>query len=241
VLAPVEALQLQAHQWNIELDPARLRSLSLYADLLANYNLANVIGTRERDKIVLDHLIDALSCYLLEDVHCRSSLIDVGSGAGLPGIPLSIIRPELKVTLLEATQKKVRFLQYAREILCLPNVNVLHGRAEEVARTEYRGTFELATARALAALPVLLEYCGPLVGVGGLIIAMKGHLPEEELSQGVTAAGTLRLKLRDVRQVEFCSQLPPKERSLAVFYKSAVTPSSFPRRPGLAKKRPLGT
>ncbi len=240
MLTAVELLGQQARHWRIELDSTSLHSLSLYADILANYKLANVIGTRERDKIVLDHLIDALSCYVLDDVRCRRSLIDVGSGAGLPGIPLSIIRPELKVTLLEATQKKVRFLQHAREILRLPNLEVLHGRAEEVARTKHREAYDLATARALAALPVVLEYCGPLVGVGGVIIAMKGHLSEKELFQGATAARELRLKLREVRKVEFCSQLPAKERSLAVYDKPAATPRSFPRQPGIAKKRPLG-
>jgi len=240
VLTPVELLGLQARDWGLELDSARLQSLSAYANLLASYKLGNVIGTKEREKIVLEHLVDALSCCLLEDLYQGGSLIDVGSGAGLPGIPLSIAQPELQVTLLEATEKKVSFLRHAREICSLPNVQILHARVEEVPRKTYNEAFNLATARALASLPVVLEYCAPLINVRGTIIAMKGLLPEQELFEGVVAAGELRLKLREVRQVEFRSQMPLKERALAVFDKPTTTPSRFPRRVGLAKKRPLG-
>lgn len=241
VLTAIELLELQAWEWGLGLDPPQLRALSRYADLLADYNLANVIGTRNPDKIVLEHVIDALSCHHIEDLYRRSSLIDIGSGAGLPGIPLSITRPDLKVTLLEATAKKVRFLRYIRETLNLSNLEVLHARAEEVAKKAYKEAFNLATARALAALPVVLEYCAPFIGVGGTIIAMKGHLRDEELACGVTAACELQLTLREVRQVEWHPQLPSKERWLAVFDKPSSTPSRFPRRVGLAKKRPLGT
>ena len=240
MLTPVELLGLQVRDWGLELDSARLQSLSTYANLLASYKLANVIGTKEREKIVLEHLVDALSCCLLEDLYQGGSLIDVGSGAGLPGIPLSIARPELQVTLLEATEKKVSFLRHAREILSLPNVQILHARVEEVARKTYNEAFNLATARALASLPVVLEYCAPLINVRGTIIAMKGRLPEQELFEGVAAARELRLKLREIRQVEFRSNLRLKERALAVFDKPTTTPSRFPRREGLAKKRPLG-
>lgn len=240
MLTPVELLQSQASDWGLELDSAQLHSLSAYAHLLASYKLANVIGTKEREKIVLEHLVDALSCCLLEDLYQGGSLIDVGSGAGLPGIPLSIARPELQVTLLEATKKKVSFLQHVRESLSLPNLEILHARVEEVAKETYNEAFDLATARALAALPVVLEYCAPLINVGGTIIAMKGRLSEQELFQGVEAARELQLKLREIQQVEFCPQSSLKERSLAVFDKPTATPSRFPRRVGLAKKRPLG-
>jgi 16S rRNA (guanine527-N7)-methyltransferase len=240
MLTAIELLGLQASDWGVELDSAQLRSLSVYADLLAGYKLANVLGTKERDKIVLEHLLDALSCCLLEDLYQGSSLIDVGSGAGLPGIPLAIARPELKVTLLEATKKKVGFLLYAREILSLSNLEIIHVRVEEVARDPYKEAFNLATARALAALSVILEYCAPLINIGGTIIAMKGRLSEQELSQGVMAAREVRLTLREVRQVEFRPQLALKARLLAVFDKHTATPSRFPRRVGLAKKRPLG-
>jgi len=238
--AAVELLALQAAEWAVKLDPVHLCSLGVYADLVADYKLANVIGTKERDKIILEHLVDALSCCLLKELHQASSLIDIGSGAGLPGIPLAIVHPGLKVTLLEATKKKVSLLHHARETLNLSNLEILHGRVEEAARDKYKEAYELATARALAALPVVLEYGAPLIKVGGIIIAMKGRLPEQELSQGVMAARELRLSLREVKQVEFSAQVPLKERLLVVFDKPTTTPRIFPRRVGLAKKRPLG-
>jgi 16S rRNA (guanine527-N7)-methyltransferase len=236
-----EALRLQSAEWGIGLDPSQISLLSAYADLLAGYKLANVIGTKDGDKIVLEHLVDALSCFLIEDLRQASSVIDVGTGAGLPGLPLAITRPELRVTLLEAAEKKVRFLKHARAALGLRNLKVLHARVEEVGRTSsYREAFDLATARAVAALPVVLEYCAPLVRSGGAILAMKGRPSHEELSMGVVASGELGLALREVREVKYSTRLPQKERRLVVFDKVRATPDRYPRRAGLAKKRPLG-
>jgi 16S rRNA (guanine527-N7)-methyltransferase len=238
----MEQLRLQARDWEIELERSQILRLSTYADLLMNYELANIIGTRDRDKIVLEHLTDALSCLLVEDLRSATSLIDVGTGGGLPGIPLAIVQPSLRVTLLEATEKKVRFLEHTQSTLGLQNSQVLHARAEDAAReSRYREAFKLATARALAALPVVIEYCAPLVRPRGTILAMKGRLPEEELSMGVAASGELGLQLREVRTVKCRASLPQKERQLVVFDKVAVTSDRFPRKAGLAKKRPLST
>jgi 16S rRNA (guanine527-N7)-methyltransferase len=237
----MEQLKLQSGYWGVELDRSQLSLLSEYADLLAGYELANIIGTRDRDRIILEHLTDSLSCYIVEDLRRVDSVVDVGAGAGLPGIPLGIVRPELRVALLEATEKKVRFLEYARAALGLQNIEVLHARAEDAGRKPaYREAFELATARALAALPVVVEYCAPFVRTGGMILAMKGRLPEEELSKGVAASHQLGVELREVREVKYRAQLPHKERRLVVLDKVDATPGKFPRRVGLAKKRPLG-
>lgn len=238
----VEHLQAQSEAWGIELGGSQLALLRAYADLLAGYELANVIGVRDRDKIIVEHLIDALSCSVIEDLGLRNSLIDVGTGGGLPGIPLAIAYPALRVALLEATEKKVRFLEYVRASLGLRNLEVLHARVEEVGREPlYRESFDLATARALAGLPVVVEYCAPLVHPGGVILAMKGRLPEEELSMGVAAAHQLGVEVREVREMEYREELPQKERRLVVLDKVESTPGRFPRRVGLAKKRPLGT
>ena len=237
----MERLRQQLSDWGIRLNGRKLSLLDRYADLLAGYELANVIGTRDREKIVLDHLMDSLSCFLAQELCQASSLVDVGTGAGLPGIPLGIVRPELSVTLLETTEKKARFLDYALRDLGLQNLQVLHDRAEEAARKpEYRGTFEFAVARALAALPVVLEYCAPLVSAEGTILAMKGQLTEEELSQGLIASRELGVELREVKEVTYSSRGLQKERRLVVLKKVGVTPERFPRRVGLAKKRPLG-
>lgn len=237
----IEQLRVQSRSWGIELDHYRLSLLSEYADLLAGYELANVIGTKDRKQVVMEHLVDSLSCLAVEGVQWNGSLIDVGAGGGLPGIPLSVACPELRVTLLEATEKKVRFLEYVKTELDLGNLKVLHARVENVGgKPECREAFDLATARALAALPVVVEYCAPLVRLGGKIVAMKGRLPEEELSQGIKASRELGAELHEVLKVDYRVQLPQKERRLVILDKVRATPSKFPRRVGLAKKRPLG-
>jgi len=238
----LEQLWLQSADWAIHLDDSQLSLLSSYADLLAEYDIANVIGTRSRDNIVLEHLVDSISCFLIEDLARRNSVIDIGTGAGLPGIPLAIVQPNLCVTLLEATEKKLHFLEHALATLELRNLEVLHARAEDVGRRlAYREAFDLATARALAELPVVLEYCGPLVRPGGTILAMKARLPKEELSKGMAVSRQLGITLREVREVEYHTRFPGKDRRLVMFDKVDATPERFPRRVGFAKKRPLGT
>ena len=238
----VEQLRRQSSDWNVALQPSQLASLSAYASLLAGYRYANVIGTRDPSKIVAEHLSDSLSCLLIRTLWSSRSVIDVGTGGGLPGLPLAISRPDLGVTLLEVTERKVRFLDYTRKRLGLRNVDLIQGRVEDEGRkAAYRETFDLAVARALADLPVVAEYCAPLVRVGGEILAMKGRLMEEELSRAVAASRELGLEMREVREVKYRAELPQKERRLVVFQKILATPERFPRRPGLAKKRPLGS
>jgi 16S rRNA (guanine527-N7)-methyltransferase len=238
----VEQLRRQSSDWNVALQPSQLASLSAYAGLLAGYKYANVIGTRDPSKIVAEHLSDSLSCLLIGTLWSSRSVIDVGTGGGLPGVPLAISRSDLRVTLLEVTERKVRFLDYTRKRLGLRNVDLIQGRVEDEGRkAAYRETFDLAVARALADLPVVTEYCAPLVRVGGEILAMKGRLTEEELSRAVAASRELGLEIREVREVKYRAELPQKERRLVVFQKILATPERFPRRPGLAKKRPLGS
>ena len=241
MLKALEKFRIQCEDWGIELDASQLSLFSTYADELVGYELANVIGTRDRDSIILDHLLDSISCLTITGLQSNGSLIDVGAGGGLPGIPLSIACPDLRVTLLEATEKKVRFLQHVKVGLNLTNLTVCHARAESAGReARFREGFDFSTARALAALPVVLEYCAPLVRAGGKVIAMKGRLQEDELSQGVAAARKLGAELSEQRTVTYRPELTQKERRLLVFDKVSATPATFPRRVGLPKKRPLG-
>ena len=241
VTQPLDHLRLHAASWGIDLSRAQLSIFNEYAGLLSTYRLANIIGTTNKEAIILEHLIDSLSCFLIEDLHRKTSIVDLGTGAGLPGIPLAIARPELHVALLEVTEKKVRFLNHAKEELGLKNLQVLHARAEKIGELlAYRETFELAVARAVAPLPVLLEYCAPLVHTGGAILAMKARLSKEELAKGIKASQELRLAIRDVTDVKYRIPLHQKERQLVVVDKVEATPDRFPRRIGRANKRPLG-
>lgn len=237
----LEELTLQSSAWGIPLGRSQLTQLAAYADLLTNYQVANVIGTRERSRIILEHLTDSLSCCQAQDLWRANTLVDIGSGGGLPGIPLAIVRPELHVTLLEASEKKVRFLSLARSALNLRNVEVLRARAEEAGRqSALREAFDLTVTRALASLPVVLEYSAPLVRLGGTILAMKGKLSEEELSQAIDASRPLGTAIREMQEIQYHPRLPHKDRWLILFDKARLTSGKFPRRPGLAKKRPLG-
>lgn len=237
----LQQLQIQCEAWGLQLDGDQLASLGLYADLLSNYSLANVIGTRDKGQIILDHLLDSLSCMTMESVRQAGSIVDVGTGGGLPGVPLGIIRPQASTTLLEATAKKVRFLEYVKEQLGLPNLHVLHARVEDIGGdTLYRETFDLTTARAVAELAVVVEYCAPLIAPRGRILSMKGNLSVEEFSTAIAASKLLNVRLGQVYEVEFLPHFPEKQRKLVEFEKVGVTPRTFPRRVGLAKKRPLG-
>src|SRR5918998_1926871 len=128
-------LRLQAAAWGLSLDPHRLARLEEYARVLRDYEEANVIGTRELRGVILDHVLDSLSCFLFEPLGAARSLVDVGSGGGLPGIPIKIVEPAMRTVLVEATAKKVRFLRGAVEGLGLEDVEVTNARVEEIART----------------------------------------------------------------------------------------------------------
>ena len=237
----LELLEAQASEWGLHLDEKQLESLLRYSRLLATYDRANVIGTRDQDRILLDHVPDSLSCFLHEPLLGAGRIADVGSGGGLPGIPISIVRRDLRTTLVESTGKKARFLHFVAEDLALDNVNVANARVEDIGRTgEHRGAYDIATSRAVSRLSVVAEYCVPLLGVGGRAIAMKGRLEREEFEEGSRAAEVLGARILGVEPVEMIAEVGEKERNLAIIQKVEETPARYPRRPGFVAKRPLG-
>jgi 16S rRNA (guanine527-N7)-methyltransferase len=238
---PFELLNLQASRWGLSLAPGTLARLERFARFLRDYEEANVIGTRELRGVVLDHVLDALGCFLFEPLRAARSLVDVGSGGGLPGVPIKIAEPELRVTLVEATAKKARFLCRAAEVLALEDVAVENVRVEEIAHTEaHRGVYDVATARAVARLPVVAEYCVPLLRVGGHVISMKGRLEDEELYEGERAAEKLGARVSDLIRVPRLPELEEKERCLVILEKVEETPGEYPRKVGVPAKKPLG-
>jgi 16S rRNA (guanine527-N7)-methyltransferase len=168
-------------------------------------------------------------------------LADVGSGGGLPGVPIKVVNPKLATTLVESTTKKARFLHHATENLSLVGVEVMNARVEDVARSdEHRGDYDVATARAVARLSVVAEYCVPLLRVGGYMISMKGRLGDEEVAEGERAAEHLGAKVSQLIPVPRLPEIEKKERCLVVLEKVGETPGKYPRNVGVPSKKPLG-
>ena len=237
----LELVTLQAAAWGLRLDDEWLARLEAYARLLAGYEEANVIGTRDIGRILLDHVLDSLSCYLFRPVADAGRLADVGSGGGLPGIPIKICVPGMGLTLIESTGKKARFLRRVVDELPLTGTEVVGGRVEDASRmVEHRGMYDVATARAVARLSVLAEYCVPLLKVGGWVVSMKGRLPDEELSEGERAAEKLGAKVSEHIRVPHLPEVGEKERRLVVIQKVRETPGKYPRKVGIPAKKPLG-
>ncbi|MGB9612888.1 MAG: 16S rRNA (guanine(527)-N(7))-methyltransferase RsmG [Candidatus Margulisiibacteriota bacterium] len=190
------------------------------------FNLTSIVDPEEIRK---KHFEDSL--LLLEVIDLSNqSVVDIGTGAGFPGIPLKIVRPEIKLTLLEATKKKVEFLKHLVSTLALQKVEVVWTRAEDYAK-EKREAFDIALSRAVARLNILSEYCLPLVKVGGIFVAYKEEKVEDEIKEAETAIEILGGKLKEVKRFPL--------RSLVIIDKIKPTPAKYPRRAGMAKKRPL--
>jgi 16S rRNA (guanine527-N7)-methyltransferase len=239
-LAPLIA---GADSLGVALDDAQLDQFRRFRDLLLDANTrVNLTAITDPAEVVTRHFLDSLTCLLAVTPDQRARplrLLDVGSGAGFPGIPLAIAFPAWSVTSLEATGKKARFQQEAVAALGLANVAVLTGRAEEFARkSEHRGRYDLVTARAVAALPTLLEYCCPFAHVGGRIIAPKKGDLADEVAAGTKAASLLGAKLLAPIPIT----IPPLAdgRVLLVAEQRRACPDQYPRPAGAPAKHPLG-
>ena len=237
----LDMLEAQAAAWGVSLDGGKLDRLQRYARLLASYEKANVIGTRDLDRILVDHVLDSLSCFLHEPLWEAGRLADVGSGGGPPGIPICIVRPDLRTTLIESTRKKADFLRHAAEILDLGSLDVVNARVEDIGQTQgQRGVYGIVTTRAVARLSAVAEYCIPLLDVGGQAIAMKAGIEGEEFEEGRRATRELRARISGVETVAVLPEVGKKERNLVIIEKIRETPARYPRKAGMVTKRPLG-
>ena len=222
--------------------PQACEKLFAYQQLLETWNeRMNLTGDAAFDALLDNHLMDSLAPLkaggLLKP---NAKVIDVGTGAGMPGIPLAIVRPDLRITLLDSLQKRIGFLQTVIAELDLANVTAIHARAEDAAwDTHYRERFDAAAARAVAALPVLMELLLPFVAVGGECICWKGPSVAEELEAGMRAAALLGGTTP--RQIPVLTPHMPQQRHcLVVSQKRTPTPGAFPRKAGMPSKNPLG-
>jgi 16S rRNA (guanine527-N7)-methyltransferase len=234
----IELLAAGARQFDLDLTSAQLDQFSCYADLLVEWNLRfNLTSIVDPRGIVIKHFLDSLSA-------ARSippgpiKLIDVGAGAGLPGLPLKIARPEITLTLLEATRKKCDFLKAVIAELQLTDVQVINVRAEEAGRAdEHREAYDIAIARGVAEMPTLIEYLLPVVKIGGLALAQKSKEVLNDVQRAERALTTLGGRLSDIVAVS----VPELNeiRYLVVVEKIAATPEKYPRRTGVPSKKPL--
>jgi 16S rRNA (guanine527-N7)-methyltransferase len=238
----MDKLQYGAEKLGFRLSAKQLEQFQSYYRELVDWNKQlNLTAITDYEKVQVQHFLDSLTVVqALEQPVAEGdfSVIDVGSGAGMPGVPLKIVLPEIHLVLLEATGKKARFLSHLSHRLGLENVEILTGRAEEVAPdARFRERFELVLSRAVASLPSLVELTLPFCMVGGSFIAQKKGDIEPEIEQSARAIELLGGRLREVKRVEL-SELDDS-RYLVIIDKVAPTPPKYPRRPGMPEKRPL--
>jgi 16S rRNA (guanine527-N7)-methyltransferase len=234
-----DIINIACQKDGLNFDTDQYHKFMLYKDLIQDWNnKINLTAITEDDEIVKKHFIDCIKCFRFEDIRTSGSIIDVGTGAGFPGIPIKIMAPNKKVTLLDSLNKRVNFLNEVITSLKLNNVEAIHGRAEEMSRKEeYREKFDIAISRAVANMSVLSELCIPYVKVGGYFVAMKGPAVEEELSQARNAIGTLGGKLEQVIKVEI--EETDLQHNLVVIKKVRSTPQLYPRKATSISKKPL--
>ncbi|HEY8528738.1 MAG TPA: 16S rRNA (guanine(527)-N(7))-methyltransferase RsmG [Paenibacillaceae bacterium] len=223
----------------IALGPDQAEAFEAYFRLLTEWNRKmNLTAITERASVYEKHFYDSLTVAAVAPLAGSPRLVDVGSGAGFPAIPLKIAFPGLRVTMVDSLAKRVRFLEEAVRELGLSDVVCLHARAEDAARLPgHRDGYDVATARAVARLSVLNELCLPFVRPGGLFVAMKGSDVAEEIEEGRYGASLLGARLREVRRM-----MLPEEgavRHLVVWEKTGPTPARFPRRAGEPARSPL--
>jgi len=210
-----------------------------YRQELLDWNTRiNLTAITDPEEILIKHFLDSLALLIVCD-RPETRLLDIGAGAGFPGLPLKIVRPQWHVTLLEATNKKVLFLRHMIEILQLTGIEAMHGRAEELAhKAEYRASYDAVTARAVASLPTVLEYAAPFCRVGGRIILPKKGDLTRELAQGKRAARQVGAVFKD----DVLVTLPGLKdgRRLLVWEQRELCPAQFPRAGAVMARRPLG-
>lgn len=222
---------------DIKFTEEQLNQFYKYMNLLLEWNeKINLTAITDPNEVILKHFIDSLTInkYIKEN----STLADVGTGAGFPGIPLKILRPDLKITLVDSLNKRINFLNEVINKLNLVNIETVHSRIEDFGKDKkYRESFDFVTARAVANLAVLSEYLLPIAKVGGQCVCMKGSSVEEELSNGKNAIKVLGGKIKIID--EFVLPDSDMSRNVIIIDKIKNTPNKYPRKAGIPVKEPL--
>jgi 16S rRNA (guanine527-N7)-methyltransferase len=235
----IESFEKDLEELNIKLKKRQMCQFLQYYELLVEWNsFMNLTAITDFDEVIKKHFIDSLSLVKGIDLSKEFSVIDIGTGAGFPGIPLKIAFPNLKITLLDSLNKRIKFLDEVINILELKDIKTIHGRAEDFAKEKnYRQSYDLCVSRAVANLSTLSEYCLPYVKTGGKFISYKSEKITDEMNAAKNAIKILGGNISG--QVDF--NLPDSDiyRNLFIIDKIKDTPMKYPRKAGLPSKEPL--
>ena len=230
----IDEFKIEVKKLGIEVTDEEISKLEKYADLLKEWNeKINLTAITEKEQVFLKHFYDSLTLVKIINLDKVDNLCDLGTGAGFPGLVLKIFFPQLKLTLVDALNKRINFLDVVVKELSLENVTLVHARAEEYGRN-HRECFDVVTARALSSFPILLEYSASLLKVHGHLIAMRGL---DDSSDGIDALKVLNLKINNV--LEFKLPFEESNRTLVDVIKVDKTPQKYPRRYAEIKKKTL--
>ena len=225
--------------FGIEVNDQMISDLKIYREILVDWNQKmNLTGIEEEKEVFIKHFLDSISAVSNGYIKDGISLIDVGTGAGFPGLPLKICLQNIKLTLLDSLNKRINFLQEVSNTVNLKDIEFIHGRAEDFGKNEdYREKYDVATARAVAGLPILMEFCVPFVKVGGYFVCLKGPNANLELEESKVAMDVLGVEFVEKIDIE----LPNEElkHNILVFKKIKNTPQKYPRKAGKPAKSPI--
>ncbi len=224
-------------KFDISVDDEAFNRLDKYAEMLIETNKSfNLTAIKEPDDVTVKHFADCLAIFKYVEIPENAKIIDVGTGAGFPGLVLKLFRPDIQMTFLDSTKKKLGFIENVLNE-CGVSGEILHMRAEEAAQlSKYREKFDFATARAVAALPVLSEYCLPFVKVGGTFISMKSAESNEEISEGKKAISILGGNIQEDIVFDLVENMP---RRIIKIKKNSQTPTKYPRPSAQISKKPI--
>lgn len=230
----IEEFKIEVKNLGIDVTDEEIKKLEKYANLLKEWNeKINLTAITEKKQVFLKHFYDCLTIVKVIDLKNVDTLCDLGTGAGFPGLVLKIFFPHLKLTLVDALNKRINFLNIIVDELSLKDVTLVHARAEEYGK-ENRECFDVVTARALSSFPVLLEYSASLLKVGGHLIAMRGL---DDSFEGINALKVLGLKINNILEFKLCFE--DSNRTLVDVVKIDKTPQKYPRRYAEIKKKSL--
>ncbi|MCG7408385.1 16S rRNA (guanine(527)-N(7))-methyltransferase RsmG [Paenibacillus sp. ACRRX] len=225
--------------YGLSVSERQFEQLDRYVEVLADWNeRMNLTGITERSAVYEKHFYDSITLSFHVPMMSVQKMADIGSGAGFPGIPLKILFPHIQLTIIDSLNKRIQFLEHLAGSLELEGVTCVHARAEEAARKpEHRDNYDLVTARAVARLNVLNEFCLPFTRKGGVFAAMKGSNPTDEIAEAARSMQVLQAKLAGDHKLML--PVEQSERHIVVLEKTGLTPKAYPRKPGTPIRTPI--